>query len=168
MQSSDFLRYSNHFTAGDEVWLILPKSDGNAQQNPILCFEEPVLPVETDWPFVEDVMPPSNVLHGSCVFFDFISQRISVNQASPLDRTFSGVLCDGQFGTATCGRMKAPPKRHWTLSVTFSCPEIDEFANDKLNIISNRQNRLLIDTNVRRWPATDARIDPFETFADVK
>ena len=168
MQSSDFLRYSNHFTAGDEVWLILPKFDGNVQQNLILRFEEPVVPVETKLPFVEDVMPPSNVLHGSYVFFDFISHRISVHQASPLDHTCSGVLCDGQFGSGTCGCTKAPAKRHWTLLVTFSCPEIDEFANDELNIISNRQTRLLIDTNVRSWPATDARVDPFEIFADVK
>ena len=165
--SSDFLRYSCHFCPGDEVWLVLPKMDGNIHQNPIVRMEEPLVPVADSLIFATDVSPPRNVEHGSYVYFDFKAKDIEVLQASPVDNTCSGVLCDGQFESATCGCTKAPSKRHWTLKITFSCPPMDQVANDELSIASNRLTRLLIDEEVRCWPASYPRVDPFDIYGDV-
>ena len=160
--SRDFLRYSKELKPGMDTVVILPRVDGQIVQSPLLKVPDPVLPIDTPLSNSVIVKPPNKVAQASYNFFDFVSRSVFVVSASPIDNTCSGALCDGQTGKSSCACTTAPPLKHWSLHLAFGCDEFDAVDRDEVSIISNTLTVTFIHENIRKWPLSNALLDPLD------
>ena len=71
-------------------------------------------------------MPQSDVSTASYVFFDFKASAFDVCHAVPKENICKGRMCDGQVDGSSCGCLVAESKKHWALSISFTCEELND------------------------------------------
>ena len=129
---------------GQPVWILCPKVIGylKGTQNPLIKTGDPLIPCARSDLFC---LPPSDVNISKYVFFDFLATNLRVTQAVPLDNVCRGKLCDSQCKPTNCPCLVAETKKHWALSVTFTCDEFSEsLEEEEVTITSMELTKSLI------------------------
>ena len=158
--SKTFMRFGAHLFPGVEVLLLSPHRHGSINNTPVVVTHDPMIPME-DSVLNRPVLPPANVNQPGYVFFDFVSTNIHLIDATSVNGTCKGSVCDAQTGNDRCGCLNAPSDRHWALNVCFTCPQLDDISHNRLSLTSKRVTRLFMDRSVYMWPENDPRVDPF-------
>ena len=160
--SRHLLGFSKLLRPGGHVIAVMPRQEGQIVQSPLITVNDPLLPIESKMENEVSVAPPPTVLQASYNYFDFVSKSVYIISATPVDNTCSGSMCDGQTGCEACACVSAPPMRHWSLNIAFGCTEFESVDKDDVSITSNRSLICFVHDTIRKWPLSNALLDPVD------
>ena len=160
-ESSRLLNFKT-LKPGQPVWILCPKVIGylKGTQNPLIKTGDPLVPCARSNLFS---LPPSDVNISNYVFFDFLATNLRVTQAVPLDNVCRGKLCDSQCKPTGCPCLVAETKKHWVLSVTFTCDEFSEgLEEEEVTITPMELTKALIHSSKKSHQLVNEERDTYE------
>ena len=144
-ESKRLLSLGRILEPGMPVWLLSPKIAGvlKGTQNVLVVTGDPLVPCERQNSFRN---PPSDVNTSSYVFFDFKATGFEICNATPKENVCKGRICDAQSESSNCGCLVAESKKHWALSISITCDQLNETVtgDDTVTMTSSNVTRLFV------------------------